>query len=95
MFNTLAARADTAVMARKPRGPVHRTTGRIPQISHRELAGGRAAVELTEIEEDFFRAGDLMSEPFDFSDLDEGYQPTTLWRSLVGWLRGERTSYAE
>ena len=83
-------------MARsRRRGPAHRTTGRIPSISHRELATGGTAIELSQIEEEFFRAGDLMSEPFDFSDLDEGYQPTTLWRSLVGWLRGERTGHPE
>jgi hypothetical protein len=50
------------------------------------------------IEEDFFRTGDALGEVgeiHDFSDLDDGYQPMTLWRSIVGWLRGERTAYTD
>jgi hypothetical protein len=47
------------------------------------------------VEEDFFRTGDALCEPHDFSDLDEGHQRMTLWRSIVGWLRGERTAYTD
>ena len=39
-------------------------------------------------EEEFFRAGTLQSEsvesPETFVDLDEGYQPPSLWRRLFG-----------
>ena len=57
--------------------------------SLREITGAMAVIALTAIEEDFFRAGDALSEPHDFSDLDDGYRPRTLWGAIVGWLRGE------
>jgi hypothetical protein len=47
------------------------------------------------IEEAFFAAGDQLSEAHDFSDLDNGRPARTLWRSVVGWLRGERTQHSE
>ena len=55
----------------------------------------RGLLAVSPIEEDFFRAGDALGEAHDFSDLDDGYRPTTLWRSIVGWLRGERTAYTD
>lgn len=74
--------------------PVHRTTGRI-RPSQREISATVGALAFSPIEEDFFRAGDALSEVHDFSDLDEGYRPTTLWRSLVGWLRGDRDRHPD
>jgi hypothetical protein len=65
------------------------------RASIREITGAIAVIALTAIEEDFFRVGDAMSEPHDFSDLDEGYRPTTLWGAIVGWLRGERDRHPD
>jgi len=70
------------------------TTGPIARPSTLDLAAAVTRFAFSPIEEDFFRAGDQMSEPYDFSDLDEGYQRPTLWRTLVGWLRGERAEPA-
>jgi hypothetical protein len=86
-----ADRVDTSVMSRsrKRAAPVHRTTGRIVQLAHR-ISGAIAVVAFSPLEEDFFRAGDALSEVHDFSDLDEGYRPTSIWGALVGWLRGDR-----
>jgi hypothetical protein len=60
-----------------------------------EVSSAIAMIALSPIEEDFFRAGDALSDQHDFSDLDEGFQPTTLWRVFVEWIRGERPRYAE
>jgi len=66
------------------------TTGPIARPSTQEVATAVSRFAFSPIEEDFFRAGDQMSELHDFSDLDEGYERPTLWRTLIGWLRGER-----
>jgi len=65
------------------------------RASLREITGAIAVIALTAIEEDFFRVGDAMAESHDFSDLDEGYRPTTLWGAIVGWLRGERDRHPD
>jgi hypothetical protein len=72
----------------------HGTTGKIARASQ-PLATALSLLGFSPIEEDFFRAGDALSEPHDFSDLDDGYRRPSLWRTLVGWLRGERTAAAE
>jgi hypothetical protein len=78
---------DRAVLA-------HGTTRKLsrPQL---ELSAALSMLAVSPVEEDFFRAGDALSEPHDFSDLDDGHRPATIWRSLVGWLRGERTTYTD
>lgn len=75
---------------------IQRTTG---QILHR-LTGAIAMLSLSPTEEEFFRAGEKPHAPHDpkhphhdFSDLDAGFQRPTLWRAVVGWLRGERTRH--
>jgi hypothetical protein len=70
------------------------TTGPIARPSTQDLAAAVSRFAFSPIEEDFFRAGDEMSDVHDFSDLDEGYQRPTLWRTLLGWLRGERAEPA-
>jgi len=75
--------------------PAHGTTRGTPGPSQIEPSAALGLLAVSSVEEDFFRAGDALSEPHDFSDLDEGHQPMTLWRSLVGWLRGERTAYTD
>lgn len=73
----------------------HGPTRTVTRPACPELSSALAMLAASPIEEDFFRAGDALSEVPDFSDLDEGHQPMTLWRSLVGWLRGERTAYSD
>ena len=67
------------------------TTGSIARTSQ-PLATVLTLLGVSRLEEDFFRTGEALAsaEPHDFSDLDEGYRRPSLWRSLVGWLRGER-----
>jgi hypothetical protein len=88
-----ALRADTMVMPRSnPAASVHRTTGRLL----RQISGAISVFAFSPTEEEFFRTGDAMAEPTgDFRDLDDGYQRPTLWRAMLGWLRGNRTEYAE
>ena len=69
----------------------------MPRPSQIELSAALRMLAVSPVEEDFFRAGDALAacEPHDFSDLDEGHERTTLWRTFVGWLRGERTAYTD
>jgi hypothetical protein len=92
-----ARRVDTSGMPRSTRRAVaaQHTTRRLPRTSQSELSSALGLLAVSPIEEDFFRAGDALGEVHDFSDLDEGYQPMTLWRAIVGWLRGERTAYTD
>jgi hypothetical protein len=76
--------------------PAHRTTGRLVRPTERQVSAAIAVIAYSPIEEDFFRAGDALSEGHhDFSDLDAGYERPTLWRAVVGWLRGERNRHPE
>jgi len=68
------------------------TTRSLPRPSQIELSAALGMLAVSPVEEDFFRAGDALSEANDFSDLDDDYRPNTLWRSIVGWLRGQRTA---
>lgn len=80
------------VMARSnPAAALQRTTGRIM----RQVSGAIAVFAFSPDEEEFFRVGDAMAERGDFRDLDDGHRKPSLWRAMVGWLRGERTQYAE
>lgn len=54
-----------------------------------------AVIGCSPLEADFFRTGERLSEPHDFSDLDAGYQRPTIWQAVVSWLRGERTRHPE
>ena len=47
------------------------------------------------LEADFFRTGERLAERHDFSDLDAGYQRPSLWRAVVGWVRGIGTRQPE
>lgn len=79
-------------MARTPADALQRTTGRIL----RQITGAIAVLALSPAEEAFFREGEQMSEPVgDFSDLDAGHRKPSLWQTMTGWLRGERTQYAD
>ena len=73
------------------------TTRSLPRPSQIELTAALGMLAVSPVEEDFFRAGDELDavEPHDFSDLDEGHQPNTMWRTFVGWLRGGRTAYTD
>ena len=75
--------------------PAQDTTRSRPRSSQPEPSKALGLLAVSPIEEDFFRTGDALGEVHDFSDLDDGYQPMTLWRSIVGWLRGERTAYTD
>ena len=92
-----ARQVDTPVMSRsRDRVTAQGTTRSLPRPSQSELSAiGMLAV--SPVEEDFFRAGDELDavEPHDFSDLDEGHAPNTLWRTFVGWLRGGRAAYTD
>jgi hypothetical protein len=71
-----------------------RNTGRII----RQITGAIAVIAFSPFEEEFFREGDQLAqgtEVVDLSDLDHGFQRPTLWRAVVGWLRGERTQHPE
>ena len=81
----------------RDRATAQGTTRSVPGTTQTELSTARGMLATSPIEEDFFRTGDALdaSEPHDFSDLDEGYEPNTMWRTFVGWLRGERTAYTD
>ena len=74
---------------------LQRTTGRII----RQISGAIAVIAFSPFEEEFFREGDQLasgsSESHDLSDLDVGFQRPTLWRAVVGWLKGDRTQHPE
>jgi hypothetical protein len=73
---------------------LQRTTGRII----RQISGAIAVIAFSPFEEEFFREGDQLATPpeaVDLSDLDAGFQRPTLWRAVVGWLKGERTEHPE
>ena len=72
--------------------PAQGTTRTLTRPSQIELSTALGLLAVSPVEEDFFRAGDALSEAAEFSDLDDDYQPNTLWRSIVGWLRGQRTA---
>jgi hypothetical protein len=87
------AGADTTAMGQSVRSAFpHGTTGQLVRSSREEVSAGLTRLATSPIEEDFFRAGDQMSESHDFSDLDEGYERPTMWRALIDWLRGETTA---
>jgi hypothetical protein len=93
-----ASRVDTPFMSRsRDRVTAQGTTRSLPRPSQIELTAALRMLAASPVEEDFFRAGDELDagEPHDFSDLDEGHQPNTLWRTFVGWLRGGRTAYTD
>ena len=87
-------RVDTSGMRRSRDRfvPAQGRTRSLPRPSQIELATAIGLLAVSPVEEDFFRAGDALSESTDFSDLDDDYRPDTLWRSIVGWLRGQRTA---
>jgi hypothetical protein len=87
---------DTSLMSpSRARAAVQRTTGRII----RQMSSAIAVIAFSPFEEEFFREGDKLSqatgEKHDFSDLDHGFHRPTLWRSVIRWLRGERTPHSE
>lgn len=51
--------------------------------SHGALSAAVAVVAFSPFEEEFFRAGDEMSETASFGDLDDQYERPSLWRSLI------------
>jgi hypothetical protein len=76
--------------------PAHGTTDSILRASWRTITEAIAVIGCSPTEAEFFRAGDSpSSQPHDFSDLDIGHRPTTLWRVIVGWIRGERSQHAD
>lgn len=75
--------------------PALGTTRNLPRPSQIELSAALGMLAASPVEEDFFRAGEALCEPHDFSDLDDDHPPVTLWRSIVGWIRGERTAYSD
>jgi hypothetical protein len=89
------AAVDTRLMSRSRNRavPALGTTGRLPGPS--KAAAAFVLLTVSPIEQAFFAAGDELAEVHDFSDLDEGNRPSTLWRSVVGWLRGERRQHSE
>jgi len=72
--------------------PAQGTTRRLSRTSQIELSTAIGLLAASPVEEDFFRAGDALCEAADFSDLDDDDRTNTLWRSIVGWLRGQRTA---
>ena len=66
----------------------HGTTRNLPRTSPVELSTALGLLAVSPIEEAFFRAGDALSEGGDLGDLEDGPPPPTIWRSIVGWLRG-------
>jgi hypothetical protein len=72
--------------------PAQGTTRSLPRPSQIELSTAIGLLAASPVEEDFFRAGDALSEAADFSDLDDDDRTNTLWRSIVGWLRGQCTA---
>ena len=90
----VATRADTVLMSRNRVATFQRNTGRII----RQISGAIAVIAFSPFEEEFFREGDQLAQGtdvVDLSDLDHGFQRPTLWRAVVGWLRGERTRHPE
>ena len=51
-----------------------------------DAAAAVAVVAFSPLEEEFFRAGDTMSETADFGELADSYERRSLWRSLIGLL---------
>lgn len=84
----MARSRDSGAVAHGTRAPLRRP-------SQSELSTALSTLACSPVEEDFFRAGERLSEVDDFSDLDDGLRPATLWRAIVGWLRGERTQHPE
>jgi hypothetical protein len=74
--------------------PALRTTRSAARAPY-EGTAALLTLTVSPIEQAFFAAGDQLAEVHDFSDLDEGHPPRTFWRSVVGWLRGERTQHPE
>jgi len=74
---------------------VQHTPGAMPGLVHGERSA--SALAFSQVEEDFFRAGEALalSEVEDWSDLDGDRPPVTMWRALIGWLRGERSARTE
>ena len=69
------------------------TTGRIRRATEQGI-GAVPVIAYSQLEEEFFSAGDKLStmpilEIHDFSDLDVGHRPRTIWRTVMRWLRGE------
>ena len=54
--------------------------------SHGALSAAVAVVSFSPFEEEFFRAGDQMSETASFGELDDSYEKPGLWRSLIALL---------
>ena len=53
----------------------------------RSMSNRDSARSFSHVEEEFFRDGNRrdVTEPIEtFSDLDEGYQPVTIWQRLFG-----------
>ena len=50
------------------------------------LSAAVAVVAFSPFEEEFFRAGDEMSETASFGELDDHYERRSLWRSLIALL---------
>lgn len=83
-------------MARHLAAPVHRTTARIASVGRSPSASSAGGAGFTELEEAFFRAGELAAlgdpEAHDFRDLDEPgdapMQASSRWRSVMRWFRG-------
>ncbi len=74
---------------------VQRTTGRVL----RQISCAIGIISLSPIEEEFFREGEKIgqkpAEKHDFSDLDHGFERPSLWRAMLGWLRGARTPHPD
>jgi hypothetical protein len=71
---------------------LQRTTGQFI----RQITGAIAVIAFSPFEEEFFREGEQLAkgtDVVDLSDLDHGVQRPTLWRAVVGWLRGDRTRH--
>lgn len=84
--------ADVRNMARTPSDSSQRTTGRLL----RQITGAIAVLALSPAEEAFFREGEQLGEASaDFRDLDADHRRPSLWQTMKGWLRGERTQYAD
>ncbi len=74
---------------------VQHISGAMPRLVHGERSS--SVLALSPLEEDFFRAGDALAlaEVEDFRDLDDDRPQVTMWRALIGWLRGERPGRSE
>jgi len=49
-----------------------------------------SAPAFTELEEEFFRAGEALEQLGSRADLDDGYEPPSLWRRLLGRPTADR-----